>query len=252
MTVYFETMRRHRKSGSRIINRFIRDFQNEFARKIIMYTRHRLPDLQYGGFEHGFYYGEQSTKTFITAALDKICKSNVMQEYSIERKKPSDKKKAELGKGKLDYWCQYGKSTRVSILLEVKQDWIRYQNHPAKWTIYATSIIKHKTAVRQITQIKDKSQLTTGSILYGLALTVLPIYVRYKSSGDSEIRLNYDILNKIGRAAKTELKAHAYGCFSISKKMSPVDVWNEAGRAYIRENHPGVILVWSILKCTKK
>ncbi|RMG39966.1 MAG: hypothetical protein D6732_03540 [Methanobacteriota archaeon] len=114
-------------SGSRVIFDFIEEFQEEFKERIFKYAEAKLPYLDDGGFEHGFYYGEQQTKTFVTSSLDSICNSEVMQEYSVDRRKKDDKEESDVeGNGNVDYWCRYGVSTKTSILIEVKQSWIRY------------------------------------------------------------------------------------------------------------------------------
>jgi hypothetical protein len=205
-------------TGSKIIVDFIKQFQAEFCKKIKKYASHRKRDNY---FEHLFYYGEQQTKTYITSILDRLCDANFMQETQVERRiRKFRGKQLLLNTGWVDYWCTYGNTRKISLLFEIKQTWLRLYNHN-KWTIYREIPLRHSEAVEQLAQIKDKSQFTSGS-LYSLALTVIPLYVRYKSSQDSVIELKENIMKKIADAIMGKTGAHAYGYWIIPKEYCPI------------------------------
>jgi len=252
MRTVFNSYKSFKGGGSQLVYRFIKEFQESFCQRVFKYARHRLQDLDTGGFEHAFYYGEEVTKTFVTGALDDVCKSNVMQEYSVERKKTASKNKRSTANGKLDYWCGYGDLTKISILMEVKQHWIQYRspNHPKPWTVSKGGIKRHHDkANEQIRDIKDKTLLAVGS-LYGLALTILPIYVRYKSKEEDPVYLNTKLLNAIAGEARREANANAYGAFCLKKELCLKDFWDtDNGTVY--QSYPGVVLLWSINKLTR-
>jgi hypothetical protein len=249
------------KTGSRLVIDFIKKFTSNFKTKIESYAEHRLFDKRINNnslFEHGFYYGEQQTKTYITSALDAICNSNCMQEYKVIRNKPSIKEKISqnenIGNGKLDYWCRYGNTTKISVLLEVKQSWIKYYNDD-KHYIYKLAISRHASAIDQINNVNDKMSLAVDN-LYGVALSVLPVFCRYKEDSDP-ITINKNtfevmsenVINKIKAINNT--KANICSYINIDNKLSIIDSWPYKDKT-IYESHPGVLLAWSIRKFTRK
>lgn len=249
MAIQFKTVKTFQGAGSKLIFRFIEEFQKTFRQHIVVYARHRLPDKSVGGFEHAFYYGEQQTKTFVTTALAKICNYNLLQEYSVERRKPTSKTRSESGKGKVDYWLRFGDSTKISLLVEIKQAWIQYFSKE-HWTIYANGPKRHAAAVKQLKDIKDKRDYTIDH-LYGLAMTILPIYSRYGSGTDPLVKLQSKVLSAVAEEARTKSNADAYGAFVFPAEVAPIDTWdNEDGQ--IHENHPGLVLLWSMNKFTNK
>jgi hypothetical protein len=235
-------------TGSKVIIDFIKQFQSEFCKKIKKYAAHRKKDNY---FEHLFYYGEQQTKTYITSILDRLCDTNFMQETQVERRiKRYRGKHHLLNSGRVDYWCRYGNTIKISLLFEIKQAWLRIYNHN-KWTIYREIPLRHLKAVEQLAQIKDKSQFTSDS-LYSLALTVIPLYMRYNSAKDSVIELKENIMKKIANEVMGKTVAHAYGYWIIPKEYCPIASWNEGYiEKKIFENHPGIIFIWSIQKITR-
>jgi len=63
--------------GSRLIFLFLKDFQDEFCTRIKKYATHCEED---GELDHLFCYGEQRSKTHMTAALDAVCDCHFLQE----------------------------------------------------------------------------------------------------------------------------------------------------------------------------
>ena len=253
MPSVFVRGKQFRGTGSKLVWRFAEELQKEFKERVEAYARHRLPELEDGGFEHAFYYGEQQVKTYITAALDAVCSTNFMQEVGVERRKGRKGKKQVWGSGAVDYWCRYGETTQTSFLLEVKHYWIRYYpDRDDDWcTVHAEGRHRHDKAVKQIDSIEDKMNFTTDN-LYGLALTVLPVYVKYPEEPDSPARLDEDTLEEIGHLAMNELGGHAFGAFTLPKDLAIVDEWSDDEGVSRFENHPGVVMVWSAQKFSRK
>ena len=241
-------------AGSKLVWRFAKELRKQFRNRVEAYARHRLLDLDDGGFEHAFYYGEQQVKTYLTAALDAVCSSNFMQEVGVERRKERTGKKQEWGSGAVDYWCRYGEATQTSLLLEVKHFWIRYypEREDERWcTVYAIGRHRHQEAVEQINSIEDKMDFTTDN-LYGLALTILPVVVKYKEEPEEPTLLDRASLQEIGERAMTELSGHAFGAFTLPKELAVVDEWTDDEGEARFENHPGVVMVWSAKKFSRK
>jgi hypothetical protein len=232
-------------SGKFLIKEFIWQLQNTFAAKICKYASHRLKDYESGGFEHAFYYGEQRTKTHITAALDYICDSNFMQEYSVEKKMELPKKRAETSSGRVDYLCHYGQNKIVDILIELKQNWIRYYSN-GKVTVYKGTCDLHQRAVRQLKSINEKMQFTNDT-LFGVAMTILPVFTRYPNKKSSPIKFKNCTLKEIASTARKKAKAHACGYFRIPSALSPIDTFGYNNEMH--ESYPGVVMIYSIYKC---
>lgn len=250
MKTKFNANKKFKKNGSKLIYEFAESLQDVFIDKILNFAEYRLKDLKDGLFEHGFYYGEQQTKTYLTAALDDICGGDLMQEYPVDRSKNIHGASKEFGVGRLDYWCRYGSSTKISILIEVKQDWLRYYGDE-KYTFYKRSKKFHEQAVSQIKRIKNKRDYSVDN-LYSLALTLLPIFRRYDNNDEgSQIAIDEEHINKIGEEILRETDAHAYGHFIIPQNLCPIDLFELRGKP-MYENHPGFIFLWSIFKHTRK
>jgi hypothetical protein len=239
-------------SGSRLIKEFPYALQKAFQSRIAKYAIHRLKDLKTGGFEHAFYYGEQRTKSFITAALDEVCDSNFIQEYSIERKVERKVHKSEKhsknNNGRVDYLCQYGLNSVVDILIEVKQNWIRYYEN-REFTNYKGTTDLHQAAVKQLRIIDRKMEFTNKS-LFGVAITVLPIFMRYPSKNSAAVKVTKSIIDKIAKSAMIKAKAHGYGYFILPKSISVIDEVVYEKKTH--ENFPGVVIIYSISKYHRK
>ncbi len=99
-------------SGSKILNNFLANFAGAIDKRINQCARHSF--VERDDPEMPFWYNEQTTKGIVTAAIDEITKTNFFQEYSITR---------SHGKGRVDYWIEYGDNKKIQILLEIKQRW---------------------------------------------------------------------------------------------------------------------------------
>ena len=232
--------------GSFIITKFIEDFQNNFSEDIFKYANSSMNDL---GIEHLFWYGEQQIKTAVTTSLSRLCNGYVMQEPGVARKVLKEKSSnVEHKNGRVDYWCRTGQTVKLSILAEVKQAWIRYYS-PNRWTMYKYARDSHKSAVKQIKDI-DKSDFIVDN-LYGVALTILPIFTRYKSLKAKVIKINSEILTEICLKALAATKVHACGGFIIPDNFQEISDWSY-DNIKIYESYPGLLFLWSIYKFTKK
>ncbi len=231
--------------GKLLIKEFMENFQGVFARDVCKYAKNTKKDI---GLEHIFWYGEQRTKTIVTTTLHNVCKGYFMQESGVSR--ILDKSKSnelDYQKGKVDYWCRIGSATKISLLIEVKQGWIKYDS-PDKWTLYQHAIDRHESAIKQIKNIKKSDFL--GDNLYGIALTLLPLFAKYKSSDSKPIKISSEVLGKICSKTMKKTNSHACGSFIIPEGLQEISDWPKQDKT-IYESYPGFIFVWYIYKCTR-
>ncbi len=240
ISIAYKKMKRINGTGSKIAYRFIELFQNEFCNKLVKYAKHTKAE---NDLDHIFYYGEQPTKTYVTAVLDKICDTYFMQEYFVQRKEKLKRKRAATHNGRVDYWFRYGSNTKFSGLLEFKQDWIRYYS-PTKWTIYRSIIRNHKSGVNQINLIKDKRQFTSDN-LYAFALTLIPIFVQYKKSTKKPTFIDSSKLKYIAKDVCKETEAHGFGAYLIPKSLCPIQTF-ETYQGDKHRSYPAIIFLWSV------
>lgn len=228
--------------GSGVALRFIEQFEGQFMRRVERYGDHRLAAGGKEDFDQVFAYGEQQVKTCVTAALDAVCSSNVVQEYPVDRKRSARKPGFAVGKGKVDYWCKYGKWTPLEILVEVKHDWIRYHENRQP-TVYASASERHDEAVRQLRDIVNKRDLGD----YAMALTILPVFRLTISKTVQD--MDYDLLARIVDKAGNDTSAQRARGFALPPKQREAifPFKNENLRKYY-ESYPAVVLVWSVMK----
>lgn len=243
-----ELIKCFKRSGSRLIKDFLFELQKAFQLRIVKYANHKLKYSKTGGFEHAFYWGEQRTKSYITAALDEVCDSNFIQEYFVERKILKSKKSSKIKNGRVDYLCQYGSTSVIDILLEVKQNWIRYKENNES-THYSGTTVLHHEAVKQLKSIHQKMDFRNKS-LFGVAMTILPIFTRYPTKDASIIRLSRKKINEIAQSAMKIAKANCYGYFLMPKQLLIIDEWDYGKKTY--ESYPGVIIIYTINKYSRK
>ena len=232
--------------GKNLVKEFVNGFQANFSKDICQYASRSKNDQ---GIDHLFWYGEQQLKTAATTSLYKLCNGYIMQEPGVARKISKSKKRAlDYSNGRVDYWCRIGKTTKVSILVEMKQGWIRYYS-PKKWKIYKYAIDRHESAIKQIHDI-EKSDFIVDQ-LYGIALTVLPMFTKYKSPDEKVQSVNQKTLCKICEKTIRNKKVHACGGFVLPDKFQEISDWSE-GKKERFESYPGLMFLWSIYKFTKK
>ena len=231
--------------GKNLIKDFMSGFQANLSKDICQYAKLSKNDK---GIEHLFWYGEQQLKTAATTSLFKLCNGYIMQEPGVTRKvNKSRVSAADYKNGRVDYWCRIGKTTRVSILVEMKHGWIRYYS-PEKWTIYKYASDRHESAIKQLHDI-EKSDFIINH-LYGVALTVLPMFTKYESIDENYQSLNQKTLTNICGQAIKNTKVHACGGFVMPDSIQEITDWSDE-KTKIYESYPGLVYLWSIYKYTK-
>lgn len=232
--------------GRNLIKNFIGNLQDRIVEDVFQYSMKSKGDQ---GTDHLFWYGEQQLKTAVTSSIYNICDGYLMQEPGIARKVNKSKEdKNDYKNGRVDYWCRFGNATKISILLEIKHAWIRYYS-PEKWTIYQYALDRHESAVGQIRDI-EKSDLIVDN-LYGIALTILPVFKRHNSLNEDVDKIGSVVLSNICRDAMTKDMVHACGGCEMHESLLEILDWsNEEKKLY--ESYPGIIFLWSIYKFTKK
>jgi len=236
-------------TGKKLINDFIQSFQNEFEKFVINYAEHSTVDCD---LEHIFWFGEQQIKTAVTCALNKPCNGYFMQEPVVSRKRKINTKKKEkidYSNGRVDYWCRFGERTKISILLEVKHHWLNlYKND--RFTFYKEAEKRHVKAISQIKDIK-KDEYNTGN-LFGAALTILPIFTRYKSDDEETLIINNNKLEKLGEEIIGLANSNACGGFVIPRKLQPItSFYDENAEKEKYQSFPAVLMLWTVYKFTR-
>ncbi len=241
------------KTGKILINNFIKEFQDEFKDFILNYARNSI-EMDHE-LEHIFFLGEQQVKTAVTYALYKPCNGYFMQEPPVSRR-PADIEKArnkDYSNGRVDYWCCFGQKTKLSILLEVKHSWINYKKESVECTLYSDTKKQHEKAISQIKNIK-KDDYNTGN-LYGTALTVLPIFTRYKSLDDTVLELDEKRINELGNNVLCQDNIFdACGGIVFPKELQTIISFDDesSSKKTRYQSFPGIFLLWSLFKFTKK
>ncbi len=178
--------------GKNIIKNFVYSLQKNIIGDIYQYANYRINDQ---GLDHLFLYGEQQLKTAVTTALYKLCGGYMMQEPGVARKVNKGKKSEnDYKNGRVDYWCRIGGSIKISIIVEMKHGWIRYYS-PKRWTIYKYALDRHESAVKQIKDIEKNDFIIDN--LFGVALTILPMFSRHKSEDEKVNKMEPSTLRNI-------------------------------------------------------
>ena len=234
-------------TGKLLINNFLQSFQNEFEKFVINYAEHSTNDYE---LEHIFWFSEQQVKTAVTCALNKPCNGHFMQEPSVSRKINTKKREEnDYSNGRVDYWCRFGENTKLSILLEVKHHWINlYKN--GHFTLYKMAKERHKKAIGQIKNIKKDDYNIDN--LFGAALTILPIFTRYKSKNEEILQINNTSIEKLGEEVLGQANSNACGGFVIPKKLQVItSFYDEDADKERFQSFPGIIMLWSLHKFTR-
>lgn len=232
--------------GKNLVKKFISEFQIKFFKDICQYARLSKTDQK---LDHLFWYGEQQLKTAATSSLSKLCNGYVKQEPGVSRKVIKSKKgTTDYKNGRVDYFCRFGKATKVSLLVEMKQAWIRYYT-PKKWTLYSYALVKHQAARKQIHSIEKNAFIIDN--LYGAALTILPMFTRHDSPDETVQKMNIKTLNLICENVIRKAGVHACSGFLLPEEFKGISDWSDK-KKQIYESYPGLIFLWSIYKFTKK
>ena len=235
-------------TGKLLINDFIQSFQKEFERFILNYAEQSINDQE---LEHIFWVGEQQVKTAVTCALRKPCNGYFMQESGVYRKPNLNAtNKRNYKNGRVDYWCRYGNSTKLSILLELKHHWINYSSNE-EYTLYEEAKKRHEKAVFDIKNIK-KADYTIDN-LFGAALTILPLFTRYKTDENKIVTLSKNKLKDLCEKILGTAKSNACGGFVIPSRLQEITTFYDSNTGKEGfQSFPAIIMLWSIYKFTKK
>lgn len=230
-------------AGSRLVTRFIDQFQSEFRDRVTKYGRYRLSHQDDDGFDQIVAYGEQQVKTSVTAALDAICDSNLMQECPVDRKKPVSRRRVAASKGKVDYWCKYGDGSPVEVLLEVKHGWVRY-HRADRYTVHAWAARRHGEAVEQLKGIRNRAELAD----YAVALTILTLN---HLTTDQAVVPQFDtssLADVVGDAVEKTGANRGWGFALPPEQRRAVFSYKDEEGVRHYETYPAVVLVWSVIK----
>ena len=224
------------KSGSRILNRFLGDLAGAIEKRINRSAGHAFVGRD--DPEMPFWYNEQTTKGIVSAAIDEITGTNFFQEYSIKRTE---------GRGRVDYWLEYGSLTTVQILLEVKQSWARIYNDDV--TIYSKTAHLLSDAKKQLDSIEDKATYANFSI----GMLIMPLYSRYVSDDDTPIELSQERIECLREKIETNFNStllYEVDVIKTLRKYNKIHCFRENSRD-IFESHPGICLIYYVRKLTK-
>lgn len=236
-------------SGKKLINKFIKSFSGEFEKFVINYANNSLDE---DDLEHIFWFGEQQVKTAVTCALNRPCNGNFMQEPVVSRRSinTQDESDEVCSNGRVDYMCRYGTNRKISILLEVKHHWINMHRN-GKHHLYSIARKRHEKAIKQLKSIEKSYHIVDH--LYGAALTIVPIFTRYKTAEDKLFVINNNLIADLGQKIINETKFHACSGFVIPKNLQQItSFYDEKAKAGKFQSFPGLIMLWSLYKLTKK
>jgi len=205
--------------------------------------------------EQAFWFGESQTKGYVTAVLDGLCGGYLMQEYPVARLEGDTPRSGgydytDRSSGRVDYYCvYYDGDSGVSLLVEVKQYWIRFFPDPDKsrFTVYAEGVRRHETAKEQLKKIGGKQDFKVGKRLYGVALSIMPVFSRHKSDEEKVSPIGEEDSGTVLGAVRKKLGAHAVDFLPSPK--SAIRIWPTVDNTF--ESYPGVVLAWSLLKLSK-
>ena len=235
-------------TGKKLINDFIISFHDEFEKFVLNYAKRSLLDDE---LEHIFWFGEEQVKTAVACVLCRLCKGYVMQEPAVYRKINTEKKEEnQLKSGRVDYWCRYGNKTKISILIEVKHHWINLDKNK-QYVLYKEAQRRHLSAIKQIKNIKKDDYNIDN--LYGAALTILPIFTRYDTPDENLLLLNKNQLSEICEEIVGTANSNGCGGFLIPKELQSITTfYDENVEKDKYQSFPGVILIWTLYKFTRR
>jgi len=175
---YFCEHNLERKAGSKEISTFF-DYLCQYT---ITYLKKYYDNFPKELKEHGFEYGEQQLKTFLTLSLGKLTNHYFIQESPIDKKYFDSKHKTHsTSYGRTDYWATYKNS---SFLIEVKNGWIRYHSKFNDFTFYSYLTSLLNKSMEQINDVDSKMIYKYSLRLFGLGLVVAPIFYNVKISDE--------------------------------------------------------------------
>jgi hypothetical protein len=230
-------------SGSKLISQFIERTSASLFMKFFAYSSHCKLDGTDGNV---FCYKERQIKGQIAAALDVVCDSYFMQEPPVGRKVNEDKDSVGGDSGGwCDFWCRFGKDRKIDVLIEVKHSWFRFHSE-GKMTFYKWAENQHQKAIEQIHKINKTGYINDH--LFGAALSVVPVFVRYNQKEETPYVMDSERLEAILKYALKKSDAHFGYIKSLPDGLNNVDECQAANGRTVFESYPAVLLLWSVNK----
>ncbi len=88
--------------------------------------------------------------------------------------------------------------------------------------------------------------------LFGAALTILPIFTRYKSDDEEVLLIDNNTLEQLGRKIIGQANSNVCGGFVIPKKLQSItSFYDENAEKEKYQSFPGVIMLWTVYKFTR-
>lgn len=237
------------KTGSKILNKLIAALAAGIETRINQSAVHSFDGRK--DPEMPFWYNEQTTKGIITATIDDITKTNFYQEYRVNRVNYEDGK--DSGSGHVDYWLEYGASTKITALVEVKQGWARVYDDEV--TIYSDTSKLFTKAIIQVNSIEDKACYADLAI----AMLVIPLFSLYEGSGDeANNKKAYELNSKRIEILKNAIckglgtaKIYNISILKTNRSFNRIHKYKNEDKVKY-ESHPGVCLVYYVKKITRR
>lgn len=243
----------HKGKGSGQVVAFLKEFQEEFFKKVKRFNKHTLDDGQYFP---AFWYGERQTRTFMAAALDKITGGFFLQDYTTDWKAAVDKENIRTSKA-ADYFCKYGAvKKKIGVLMEARQGWIEYVSDE-EWKMKSqvgTMFDQARDQLKDtVTETSDfwKRMFRGREVMFGVAVNVMPVYVRYDSADEKPATLGQELMEKVADGVRRELKAQGYGYMTMPRAQARIISWEYLGKEH-HQSYPGLILAFKVLKLIGK
>lgn len=233
-------------NGSRLISQFMEKTSESLYKKLVAFGEHSQLD---GLNDNIFCYQERQIKGQIAAALDNICRGYFMQEPPVKRKAAQHKEnEGEDSGGWCDFWCRFGETKKIDVLIEVKHWWIRFycKKEP---TFYKRGVQLHRNALKQIHKIKKKDYI--NGHLFGAALSVVPIFIRYANENETPLAMNDELLKEVLVDAMKKSGARFGYIKGVPEKLNKIAECQNSKGNVIYESYPAILLLWSVNKITR-
>ena len=241
---YFSVFNLSEINGAKETQRFLDSLFRETINSFKRYFDNQPNDAK----EYGFEFREQQVKTYLTIALNEVTKGNFMQEYPNSRifHRKGSKKNIEQSTGFIDYWADMKEST---YLMEIKHQWIKYHPETDEYTFYSYLQGKFKQSVAQIDSIENKMNLKTKKHLFGIALTIVPVFV--KNNPLERIILDKETINffiKECMGGKDEMRANVLGGWILEENYLQEFNYSEDSES---EYYPAVLFLAKVKKYSR-
>ena len=201
---------------------------------------------------HGFAFGEEQAKLFMSSALLNVCSGRAIMEQPIQRRrsKGTEEGDPKIGNGRMDYWLSYGSST---ILLEMKHGLIRINPDTEMVSGFGGVEKKNNDAVAQMRNIDQKLFWKSRDSLWGTSFIVAPVAIGVDDDDDTQSYLNlYErsknhIVDKLGKH-----KFNKVNVWKLDDKLSKPVRWVDFDGNAWREAYPAVFYCATFHKLSRE